>query len=297
MADRTRLLTKTQLKEQRLKPAHGQRPDSRYWQGQGWVDLYAAAMAVPMRPYREPSSAQRLALAAGRDLVGTAPCTGCGQRADRSEFDGGGRCDTCAALAERERIEDNWRTACARAAAIVAQRAHTVDTETSGLDADAEIIEISVVDVDGVVLLDTLVKPAWPVPSEATAIHGITDAMLASAPTWAEVGPVVAQLLQGRAVVAHNAGFDARMLAQANARCQVAPADGVRWECTLALLTDVNDGRWPSLAVAMDLAGAVPPDGSAGQPHRAAYDALCCRAIVHNLAAAAAGANREGEKS
>lgn len=74
MDDNRRLLTKTQLRAERLKPAPGQRPASRYWQGMGWVSLYDAAAAVPMRPYRAPSSAQLAALAAGRELIGTAPC-------------------------------------------------------------------------------------------------------------------------------------------------------------------------------------------------------------------------------
>lgn len=69
MDDNRRLLTKAQLRTARLKPAPGQEPASRYWQGMGWVYLYDAAGALPMRPYRAPTPAQRAALAAGRALV------------------------------------------------------------------------------------------------------------------------------------------------------------------------------------------------------------------------------------
>ena len=62
-----------------------------------------------------------------------------------------------------------------------------LDTETTGLDDDAEVVELAVIDCAGTVLLDTLVRPSGPVPAEAAAIHGITDAMLADAPTWSEI--------------------------------------------------------------------------------------------------------------
>ncbi|CAH0535465.1 hypothetical protein VST7929_03039 [Vibrio stylophorae] len=62
-----------------------------------------------------------------------------------------------------------------------------LDTETTGLDDNAEIIEISIISESGHVLLDTLVKPSQTVSAEATAIHGITDADLVGAPTWPEI--------------------------------------------------------------------------------------------------------------
>ena len=58
-----------------------------------------------------------------------------------------------------------------------------LDTETTGLDGHAEVIQIAVVDRSGAVLLDSLVKPTCPVPAEATAVHGISDSDLVNAPT------------------------------------------------------------------------------------------------------------------
>ena len=51
--------------------------------------------------------------------------------------------------------------------------------ETTGLDGNAEIVEISCVNGRGDVLLDTLVRPAGPIPADATAIHriGYDDAL------------------------------------------------------------------------------------------------------------------------
>lgn len=49
-----------------------------------------------------------------------------------------------------------------------------IDTETTGLGDDAEIVEICIIDSHGFILLNTLVKPTKPIPDEAIAIHGIT---------------------------------------------------------------------------------------------------------------------------
>lgn len=47
-----------------------------------------------------------------------------------------------------------------------------IDTETTGLGDDAEIVEICIIDSHGFILLNTLVKPTKPIPDEAIAIHG-----------------------------------------------------------------------------------------------------------------------------
>ncbi|MFC9931896.1 hypothetical protein [Streptomyces sp. NPDC127190] len=40
-------------------------------------------------------------------------------------------------------------------------------------------MEVAVITASGKVLLNTLLNPGEPVPAKATAVHGITDAMVA----------------------------------------------------------------------------------------------------------------------
>ena len=89
-----------------------------------------------------------------------------------------------------------------------------LDTETTGLGDDAEVVELAVIDCAGAVLLDTLVRPSGPVPAEAAVIHGITDAMLADAPTWSEIHDRFCDLVEGRQVVIYNHEFDVRVINQ-----------------------------------------------------------------------------------
>lgn len=56
------------------------------------------------------------------------------------------------------------------------ENAIIIDTETTGLGFDAEIVEFTAICADsGKVIVNELVKPTCSIPAEATAIHGITD--------------------------------------------------------------------------------------------------------------------------
>ena len=76
------------------------------------------------------------------------------------------------------------------------------------------VVELAVVDVHtGATLLDTLVNPGVPIEPGAQAVHGITDADLAGAPTWADVLPKLLQVTEGRTVLAYSADYDRTVIA------------------------------------------------------------------------------------
>ena len=98
-----------------------------------------------------------------------------------------------------------------------------LDTETTGLDSQAEVCQLAVLSPQGIVRLDTLVKPTRPIPDGASRIHGITDAMVETAPSFRDVGPNLSFLLEGNDLVVYNLAFDTRILAQS------AQAVGLTW--------------------------------------------------------------------
>src|SRR5207248_1806129 len=100
------------------------------------------------------------------------------------------------------------------------------DCETTGTAPDVdEIVSLAVIRVDheGVELerLTRLVRPSRSIPLEATAVHGICDDDVASAPRFAEIAPELLELLAGAVFVAHNARFDLAMLQHAFARAAI----------------------------------------------------------------------------
>jgi len=115
-----------------------------------------------------------------------------------------------------------------------------VDLETTGTRAEADrVTEIGVVRVDasddGVRLSEwsTLVDPGVPIPPAIVALTGITDAMVAGAPTFPSVARELAQRLDGAVFVAHNARFDYGFLKHEFAR--IGHAFSARVLCTVRL--------------------------------------------------------------
>lgn len=97
-----------------------------------------------------------------------------------------------------------------------------LDTETTGISAYDEIVQIAVLAPDGEVLLDTLVRPTRSIPGEATFIHGITDADVADAPAFPEIFPRLKEIIAGKTVVIYNAPFDVRLIRQTLAKHRLA---------------------------------------------------------------------------
>lgn len=89
-----------------------------------------------------------------------------------------------------------------------------LDTETTGLDDEAQIIEIAIVNDAGAVLFESLVKPTVPVDYEAQEIHGIGPERLATAPAWPDIAEQVRAVLEDKRVVIFNSKFDIRLLQQ-----------------------------------------------------------------------------------
>jgi len=87
-----------------------------------------------------------------------------------------------------------------------------LDLETTGASADRDrITEVGVVQVaDGEYIGEwsTLVDPGRAIPPAIVSLTGITDQMVAGAPSFEDIGTKLLEQLEGRLLVAHNARFD-----------------------------------------------------------------------------------------
>jgi DNA polymerase-3 subunit epsilon len=99
---------------------------------------------------------------------------------------------------------------------ILAREPIYLDTETTGLDSKAEIIEIAIIDSNAYPLMNSLVRPLKPIPQDASRIHGITDQDTATAPTWIALWQEIRGVFFGRQLAIYNADFDLRMIDQTN---------------------------------------------------------------------------------
>jgi DNA polymerase-3 subunit epsilon len=154
-----------------------------------------------------------------------------------------------------------------------------VDTETNGLGGEAcELTEVGAVLVGGGELHDrwsSLVRCNRPLGRGIQRFTGITQEMLAQAPGLEEVLPAIAERLEGRVLVAHNAPFDRRVLRRG------FELIGLEWPnppvlCTAALarkLLPLQNKR--GLSVLADALGI-----EVEVAHRALADAETCARVL-----------------
>lgn len=153
-----------------------------------------------------------------------------------------------------------------------------LDTETTGLSASAgdRIVEVAVVDSRGRPLIDTLVNPERSIPWAAKRVHGITDEMVAAAPTMEKLWPKLRRILRDSHVVIYNASFD----------IQFFPGElGCTSKISCAMLRFAKaygeshprygGYRWHRLEVAARHVG----HEWTGDSHRAFADAMACRSV------------------
>lgn len=172
-----------------------------------------------------------------------------------------------------------------------------VDTETSGLNNSAEIVQIGVLSKAGDSLIDTLLKPANPIPLEASRVHGITDARCQNAPDFGAIYDDLLAALTGVTVVAYNAAFDAKMIWREYHRrgalklARVAPPAPNVWQCAMTKYAEFygqwnqqfQSFTWQKLGVACQQQGIPVVDA-----HSALADCKMTLALIKRMAASVA---------
>jgi CBS domain-containing protein len=166
------------------------------------------------------------------------------------------------------------------ASALLALDAAVIDTETTGLDPrKAHIVEMAAIPlVAGRIMqecaLRRLVRPTVSIPAPARAVHGIDDAAVANAPTFAQAWPEFAGFIGEAVVIGHAVGFD---LAVISRECDQA---AVAWKPPRALDTrllaqavepSLADHALESLAAWLEI--------EVQDRHSALGDALLCARI------------------
>jgi DNA polymerase-3 subunit epsilon len=174
--------------------------------------------------------------------------------------------------------------------AIFAKRNFVViDTETTGLKRPCEIIDITVLDSIGNVLLDTLLKPKHPISDFISDLTHITNAMVRNADTWPKIKPYVLTLIQGKDVITYNAKFDRHMMHCSDDMWELPQTDYhqfAEWHCAMEAYAPLGgewddyhgNWKWIKLTEAMSNEG-LPFEGA----HRAKADAQMSYRLLEHL--------------
>jgi DNA polymerase-3 subunit epsilon len=279
------LKTKTQLSKLGLKPGGPVRAHVVWQRGRRMINvyhLYNAHEAVPKRP---PTAAQQAALAKAQRAKRT--CKRCHHVEDhqlRHQL-----CGACIRFAAQEVERERLRTL-----QTVAQRwltdptAVILDTETT--DLDGYLVQIAVIAMTGMVLFASLVNPQTSMSDGAYHVHGISEAQVQDAPTFAQLVDELHAVLRGRLVITYHASFDQHILCNELLRLhgtvtwQEAHAardqwlEAMRWGCAMELYAEWV-GDWSSWH------GGYRWQPLPGGDHTALGDCLATLALLTSMAA------------
>lgn len=164
---------------------------------------------------------------------------------------------------------------------IIQQRPLILDIETTGLSpANDEIIEIALLELDGTVVLNTLVQCRGNIPADAVAIHGISKEMLQGQPTFPEMWQQLLPHLS-RPLVVYNTAYDIPMLAYNALRYRIR-MPRPKAHCLMCWYTEYRAGIG---AQYQSLTRACQEFGIEIGNHRALADADATRQVLLHLAA------------
>ena len=158
-----------------------------------------------------------------------------------------------------------------------------IDIETTGTDpVRDDIIEIASVDMvrgGGITnAMDTLVRPARPIPPGASAVHHLIDEDVRNAPPLSDV---IGRFKGADFYVAHNADFERSFFA----------AKGIElgpwictYKCALRVWPELDGHSNQELRYALGRASPFPGfERAAISPHRAASDVIITAAVFEEL--------------
>ncbi len=139
--------------------------------------------------------------------------------------------------------------------ALVTRNVCILDTETTGLGADAEVVELAVLSTRGEVLCESLVRPRKPIPPAATAVHHLDNAAVADAPLFVDMYGRLTAVLRKRFVIVYNAAYDRRILDQTGAGYNLPSLRPAAWHCAMLQYArytgvwnrDKGDYKWHKL--------------------------------------------------
>jgi len=113
------------------------------------------------------------------------------------------------------------------------------DTETTGTSKSDQIVEIALVDINGNIIIDTLVKPTNPIPAATVKFHGISNEIVSKAPSFQKVWETkLESKLQNKNVCFYNSHFDVRMIEQSLALNNLLPQINFQPVCLMKMYSE-----------------------------------------------------------
>lgn len=156
-----------------------------------------------------------------------------------------------------------------------------IDTETTGLRSEDEVVQVACVSRHGHVLLNALMRPSRVglMTPDAAAVNGLRARDLDESPlAFRDIATALTVLIQGRSVVAFHASFDERLVRQTYQRVGLDAPLAKEW-IDLKRPYSIWVGAWDYLK------NDYHPQHLPGTTHDAVDDARAMLAVLKTMAA------------
>lgn len=149
-----------------------------------------------------------------------------------------------------------------------------LDTETTGLYRDDEVIELSVIDMLGRELYHSLYCPQKKIALSASRVNGITNPMLKDEPLFKDEWEAIKEAVGHRRIIGHNIEFDYRITLSTAKRYHIPESEVMmlfrdRIDSRLIAKKYIKNAENYKLSTLCTMFGITDP-----QKHRATYDSL-----------------------
>lgn len=120
-----------------------------------------------------------------------------------------------------------------------------LDTETTGLlkTSESEIIELSILSMNGRKRYSARFKPLKSIPRRTTKIHGITNKAVRNCPSFKSEYKKICKILEGKTIIAYNSKFD-KGIFDRTCKFHGCNIPDINWECAMWAYKYFMNARW-----------------------------------------------------
>lgn len=164
----------------------------------------------------------------------------------------------------------------------------SIDTETTGLNDKAEIVQLAAVDWNLKPLFYKLLKPMDPIPEVASNIHGIMNRDVEyEQPISYYWEYQLSKIFRDKILIGYNVMYDIRMIMQSLARYGLS---NTRTLCPIAIIDVMQmykistfDHKFHKLTEACETQRIMMPESVTSKAHDALYDATATMLLFQEL--------------
>lgn len=154
-----------------------------------------------------------------------------------------------------------------------------LDTETTGMNSYDEVIQLSILDLNGNILFNSYFKPKTKISQGAKKIHNISMNDLKDSPLWSSKWFEISSILKDKTIIAYNAEFDEKLIKQTCTNHNIKIGFNIKSICALKYTRQKH--KYLTKYDLMSVVSHLGMDLDKNNAHEALFDTYACLYIIN----------------